>query len=336
MIPPRAPTFEAALRDVHAEGVRFRVAAARRLANPPDHRRQEAVDGLGVLSADRVGAVREAAYEALGEIGPEGFLDRLIEAFEDPHPGARQAAVLAARRVAPNRSTAAIEALLEDPRPEMRFSAVWALSRFGGLRPELVRLALRDADEEVRTLACECVGESGTAGHEDRLASLVGDPSDRVRFAASVALAKLADPRGLAVLKDSLRRRDRAFEAAVALGDLGDGSARTELAALATQRLGSPILRAAAARALARIGDPLGERVIRRILRSWRIEARQYAVELVGELGLVSLVPDLARALRRDDVSAHPVYETALSRLAPKSSEAQTLLASLLDANHGT
>ena len=334
MIPPRAPTFEAALRDVHAEGVRFRVAAARRLAEPPDDRRQEAVDGLGVLTGDRVGAVREAAYEALGEIGAEDSLDLLIEAFEDVHLGARQAAVLAAGRVAPKQSAAAIEVLLEDSRPEMRFSAVWALSRFEGLRPELVHTALRDDDEEVRTLACECVGESGMAGHEDQVVSLLGDASGRVRFAASVALARLGDRRGLDVLKDSLRQRDRAFEAAVALGDLGDRSARPELTALANQRFGSPILRAAAARALTRFGDPLGERVIRRILRSWRIEARQYAVELVGELGLVSLVPDLARALRRDDASAHPVYEAALLRLAPRSSEARTLLASLDKANH--
>jgi Zn-dependent protease len=83
-----------------------------------------------------------------------------------------------------------------------------------------------------------------------------------------------------------------------------------------------------------RLGDPLGARVIRSILRSWRIEARQYAVQLVGELGLISLLPDLARALRRSTDSEHPVYEAALERLAQESAEARTLLDSMRQTNH--
>jgi hypothetical protein len=88
-------------------------------------------------------------------------------------------------------------------------------------------------------------------------------------------------------------------------------------------------LRAAAARALVLLGDPVGIEVIRKLVRSWRIEARQYAVQLVGELGLTSLVPDLGRALRRSRKAERPVYETTLEQLAPKSAEAKTLLASL-------
>ena len=73
--------------------------------------------------------------------------------------------------------------------------------------------------------------------------------------------------------------------------------------------------------------------MIRKIVRSWRIEARQYAVQLVGELGLTSLVPDLARALKRSRKTERPVYETTLEQLAPKSTEATALLASLRQAN---
>ena len=102
---------------------------------------------------------------------------------------------------------------------------------------------------------------------------------------------------------------------------------------LAKHRWRSPILRAAAARALVRLGDPAGVEVIRQIVRSWRIEARQYAVQLVGELELVSLVPDLARAFRRSRKAERPVYETTLEQLAPKSAEAKALLASLRQAN---
>ncbi|MGB5416649.1 MAG: hypothetical protein WBN01_18600, partial [Polyangiales bacterium] len=66
---------------------------------------------------------------------------------------------------------------------------------------------------------------------------------------------------------------------------------------------------------------------------SWRIEARQYGVELVGELGLASLLPDVARALRKSRSVERPVYETTLEQLAPESEEAKVLLASLRQTN---
>ena len=138
---------------------------------------------------------------------------------------------------------------------------------------------------------------------------------------------------GAPTLRAALERPDRAFPAAIGLGDLEDRDSLGALMRLANHRWRSPILRAAAARALVRLGDPAGVEVIRKLVRSWRIEARQYAVQLVGELELTSLVPDLARAFRRSRKAERPVYETALEQLAPKSPEAKALLASLRQAN---
>ena len=334
MIPPLAPTFEAALRDVHAQSPRFRIAAAERLTEPPPERREEAMEGLFTLATDPVGAVREAAYEAIGELGERDALPRLLEAFGDAHFGARQAAVLAAGRVAPNEASGAIEALLEDDRPEMRFSAIWTLSRFEIARPERLSVALNDADDEVRLLAVECMGELNAKSHVEAMAALLEDPSDPVRFAAATALAALGDSRGASILRVALTNADRAFDAAIGLGNLEDHASLGDLAGLARHRFRSPILRAAAARALVMLGDPLGTRVIRDILRSWRIEARQYAVQLVGELGLISLLPDLAKALRRSADTAQPVYEATLEQLAPHSPEARALLASIRQTKH--
>ncbi len=333
MIPPLTPTFEAALRDVHARGPRFRIAAAERLVDPPLERRAEAVAGLLTLTNDAVGAVREAAYEAIGELGAHEALFGLLEAFDDGHVGARQAAVLAAGRVAPNETAEAIEALLEDERPEMRFSAVWTLSRIGNARPERLSILLNDPDEEVRLLAVECMGELDAKGQMEAIAALLEDRSDRVRFAAANALAALGDSRGASTLRAALHG-NRAFDAAIGLGDLKDQASLEDLTALARRRFRSPILRAAAARALVKLDDPLGVRVIRNILRSWRIEARQYAVQLVGELRLIALLPDLARALRRSDDTEQPVYEATLEQLAPQSAEARALLASVRRTNH--
>lgn len=333
MIPPLAPTFDAALRDVRAQQPRFRGAAAARLGDPPPERRDEAVNGLLALARDDVGAVREAAYESLGMLAAMEGLSTVLDAFDDEHPGARQAAVLAAGRIAPEEGAGAIAALLDDSRPEMRFSAIWTLSYLGADHSNQIAKGLSDEDDEVRLLTVQCLGELGATSSADPIAGLLQDPSDSVRFTAATALATLGDARGAPTLRAALTRADRAFSAAIGLGDLEDRDSLGQLTRLAKHRWRSPILRAAAARALVRLDDPEGTEVIRKIVRSWRIEARQYAVQLVGELGLTSLVPDLARALKRSRKTERPVYETTLEQLAPKSTEATALLASLRQAN---
>ena len=333
MIPPLAPTFDAALRDVRAQQPRFRGAAAARLAEPPNGRRQEAITGLLSLARDDHGAVREAAYESLGTLGAVEALSTLLDAFEDQHMGARQTAVLAVGRVAPEQGADSIARLLDDPRPEMRFSAIWSLSHLGAAHSDQIAKALADGDEEVRILAMQCLGELGARGNLEAIARSLDDSSDAVRFAAATTLATLGDARGAPILRASLSQPNRALAAALGLGNLGDRDSIAALTRLATHPWRSPILRAAAARALVLLGDPAGTEEIRKLVRSWRIEARQYAVELVGELGLTALVPDLAGALRKSRKAEMPVYETTLEQLAPKSVEAKALLASLRQAN---
>jgi HEAT repeat protein len=281
------------------------------------------------LAKDDVGAVREAAYESLGTLDAIEGLATLLDAFEDGHMGARQAAVLAVGRVAPDEGADAIAALIDDARPEMRFSAIWTLSYLGSGHAGRIAVGLRDEDQEVRLLAAQCLGELGATGNADAIAALLEDPSDAVRFAAATALAALGDTRGAATLRAALERPDRAFPAAIGLGDLEDRDSLRALMRLAKHPWRSPILRAAAARALVRLGDPAGMEVIRKLVRSWRIEARQYAVQLVGELDLTSLVPDLGQALRRSRKAERAVYKTTLEQLAPRSDEAKALLASL-------
>ena len=164
--------------------------------------------------------------------------------------------------------------------------------------------------------------------------SALDDPEEAVRFGAAVALASLRDERGADALRLSLTHPARGFHAAVGLGDLEDEASHQAMLRLARHPLRSPILRAAAARGLVKLGDPHGAEILRKLVRSWRIEARQYAIQLVGELGLTELVPDLLKGYRKSREGERAVYETALELLSESSSDARAALASARKADH--
>lgn len=329
MIPPLAPNFEAALRDVRAQRPHFRLAAAARLAAADGEERGPAIAGLSVLAADPLGPVRQSALEGLGELGDRDSLPVVLRAFEDRDLGARQAAVIAAGRIAPEETRQAILELLDDESPELRFSAVWTLSRRGLPAAADIEPGLRDDDSEVRALTAQSLAEIGATESCDAVALLLDDASDEVRFAAAKALASLGDARGAGVLRAALQNSSQTFDAAIALGDIEDEDALRALQKLARRRFGSPIVRAAAARALLKLGQSEGEEALCAILRSWRIEGRLYAVELVGELGLVSLLGELRTQLRKARPTELPVYREALRQLGTQSEEARALLASI-------
>lgn len=305
------------------------MAAAARLANADGEERGPAIAGLVVLAADPIGSVRQTALEGLGELGDPNSLQLVLRAFEDHDLGARQAAVMAAAKIAPEEAREAIVELLDDERPELRFAAVWTLSRRGLLAARDIEPCLRDGDPEVRALTALSLAEIGASELSGGVAELLDDPSDSVRFAAAKALALLGDSRGAGILRAALQVPSQTFEAAIALGDLHDPEAQRALETLARRRFASPILRAAAARALVKLGQPEGERILGAILRSRRIEGRLYAVELIGELGLLSLLEPLRAQLRKARETELPVYRETLRQLSASSETARALLASI-------
>ncbi|MFW6050363.1 MAG: HEAT repeat domain-containing protein [Myxococcota bacterium] len=269
------------MRDVEARRPDARLRAAERLAEPPSGEEGRARTALRQLAADPVGPVRAVAVEGLGHVGGAGAAEAVRNAFDDPDATVRQQAVLAAARLG---DVEPVRRALEDPRPEMRFQAAGA---FAALRPEEALPALRplvaDGDPEVRTAAVEAMGGLGTEARGS-LAPALGDPSPEVRWAAAVALAELGDDRGAGVLRANLTDRDRVVDAAEALGRLGIREARDDLRALTRRWWISPLVRAAAAGALARMGDPLGERTLHRIVRAWRPDGRAYAARILADL----------------------------------------------------
>jgi HEAT repeat protein len=279
---PLTPTLEAALRDATEARPEARVRAARRLADAPAALEDRARGTLLALLDDPVGPVRAAALESLGRLGGSGSRGRVASAFDDPDATVRQQAVIAAARLG---EEALLRRALRDPRPEMRFQAV---SNYGAVCPEDLVAAVAplvdDPDPEVRAVTAEALGESADAQARGPLGRALADSHPAVRWAAALSLADLGDRRAVAELRPALLDPKRAEDAAAALGRLGADEARQELRSLARRWWGPPRIRVAAGTALARLGDPLGPRVLQAMTRAWRREARELAARSLQEL----------------------------------------------------
>jgi len=328
-LPPLTPTFEAALRDASAKGMNFRMAAAVRLGDEPTTDREAALCALRKLSKDELGPIRAAALTSLGLLEDDTSLPLFKGALDDPDSGARQAAMEAAGRLRARGGLALIDVCLDDERVEMRFAAVAALvgAPAAQVQPRLLA-RLSDEDGSVRASAAEGLGSLADALNEDRvegetvdsetveaLGRLLEDPLEDVGRTAALALAELGDPRGVPLLIGALQDRRFCLDAAHALGQLEAHEAEQELSALLDRPLLSPSLHAEAAGALCRLGSARGVEGLRRVFRALRSDGRSRAAELVGELGLRELMPELERLARRSRGASPEVVERALVQL---------------------
>lgn len=277
---PKTPNFEAALRDARSQRPEARLRAAERLASPPAGAEARAREALEALATDEYGPIRALAVEGLGHVGEAD--DALLAAFDDPDVHVRQHAVMAAAR---RGLEGAVRDALTHDQPELRFQAALAMA---ALRPnETVRDVgplLDDDDPEVRVAAAEALGGAGDPAAAELLAARLDDPAEPVRVATALALADLDDPRGIPVLRAHLPDPEHTVPVAEALGRLHATEAQDDLRTLARRWWISPLLRAAAAGALARLGDPLGERTLRKVLRAFRPDGRDYAARVLADL----------------------------------------------------
>ena len=321
-LPPLAPNFDAALRDAGSRDARFRMAAAERLATPEPGREDEALKALRRLADDPLGPIREAALTGVGFLGDPSDLALLEARFDDGHVAVRQAAVRAAARIEADPSW--LLPLLDDPREEMRFQAVDALAVH---LPELAEAhllpLLDDPDARVGSAAARALGALEAHGAADALAAKLDGP---LAFDAAVALAELGDARGEPSLVRALADRQLALDATEALGLVATDAGRDALARTAERFFAPLLLRAAAGAALARRGDARSVAALDRVLRAWRADGRDYAVHAAGELGLADLVPALARLVRRLRGADPGVLAAALEALAEESEPAREAL----------
>lgn len=327
-IPQLSPNLDAALRDARSKNVRHRRAAASRLATPDDSRRDEALNALLLLGDDLDPMVRDLALEGLGHLADPRALDLAIGRLEDGAARVRETAVVALGRIGGKRAARAIEKALESKHAEVRFQAV---ASYAEVSPDdaadKIAPLLTDEDAEVRVNAVATLGFLKAKPHARAMAKLLEDKQKKVRSEAAIALAELGDRRGVFQLVDALGDAEHAIAAALALGDLEATEARDRLAAVAARRFFISVhFKAAAAAALAALGDERGIPILRSILLARRSDARGFAAELVARYGLVALVPEMAQLVERPRVADPlPILEAALE-LSPKAPELRSAL----------
>jgi HEAT repeat protein len=325
LLPPLPPTFEAALRDVRARARELRVAAAERLAEPPDSAqdRDLARQGLVALASDAAPSVRAAALRALGALADARALDCLIEHLRDPDALVRELATAAIAELAGPPARLALHAALRSPHPEVRFQAVAGLAEAAEPSDfEAVSQAMRDADAKVRANAARSLSSFGVAAR-DSLREALADGNASVRAETAMSLARLGDASGASELRAALESPEFMLEALEAVAGLRLDELREPTAAIAQSVLKPLAWKVAAARTLIRLEDPRGVQALRRILRAFRSTARSYAVHVVGELGVDELTGELLRLTHRFRGTDPEALVEALALLLPRNQTAR-------------
>lgn len=333
LLPSLPPTYEAALRDVEARRPEARVQAAERLAFVEPAEAARARAALLRLADDAAPEVRAAAVHALGAHGGEAPARVLAARVDDADARVRELAVVALARVGDDAEARhALRRALRAEHAEVRFQAVLSYTeRFPDDAATEVAPLLDDADAEVRANAARALGASqGTDA--SALARALSDPSRNVRHEAAIALARMGAPVPTDALMDALGNLETVVDALDALGNPAHQAAADRVAAMGDALLRPLSVKAAAGRALARMGDPRGVVVLRRVLSAWRTDARNAVIATIGELALIELAADVVRLAEHPRGIDPETLRDALRALAPHSEVARAALARLVGA----
>ncbi len=141
-----------------------------------------------------------------------------------------------------------------------RRHAIWGLGQLATADQAAlaaVHSLLRDSDAEVRAPALKVLGDARSASDADAFVAALADPSDRVKFFAAQALAKLKQPGSAPAVLAALRANDNAdlyLRHALVMA-LAAGNNPTALTAALADR--SPAVRLGVLLALRRLGSPV-------------------------------------------------------------------------------
>lgn len=292
------PFLAKALRDSDST-VRIAASAALAQIGKPA---KEALTDLLQARNDRVPEVRKNAMRALGAIGRErGVVETLLMAAGDTDAEVRGAACAALKTLAPplgKGDLTSLYPLLESQHVDVRRFCAAELARMGKeAAPILIKIqdALKDRDNRVRASLCIAIGEIGpkARGLAPQLLEAMraatkdarGSEQAQAFQQASMALTKIGEaaqamPLLRELLKDKKSPLLREALQMMAAAGIESKPATPEL----LQLLDNPELRQLVAKALARIGKPVLDDLLKVIDKGNREEklGAILAIELIG------------------------------------------------------
>ena len=207
---PAVEPLVAALHDRDKDVRRAAAEAMQKLAVPVDdgtlawyavalenwtwavHLGAAAVEPLISALQDSDEGVRQAAAEALGQIGDARAVEPLVAALKDSDEGVRQAAAEGLGQIGDARAVEPLIAALGDSNRDMRRAAAGALGQIGDARAvEPLVAALKESESYLRRAAAEGLGKIGDARAVEPLVAALKDSDEDVRQAAATVLAML-------------------------------------------------------------------------------------------------------------------------------------------------
>ncbi len=271
-----------------------------------EYARSADIDDFAPFLADSTAAVRARTLLAIARAAPAGAEARVAEFLRDEKGGVRQMAAFALGQLAAPAQLGALVGATEDTDPLVVAAAAGALARIGGT--------------EVA----------------DRLTSLLGFEAAHVRRAAALGLARLADSTRVEPLLAALAAENDPGATAAMIEAL-EKTPRLLPASALVPLLGSssPVVRAAAARALGKTGDgATGRTPLVAALddREWRV--RTSAARALGELRAGQAAPALIARLKDPQSHVREAAAAALGEIG-HAGAAEPLVRASADASPG-
>jgi HEAT repeat protein len=235
-LPSQLPrTLVACERDVHSEKAEVRASAVTDLvAHARDAAsRTHAVELIAGALKDTSPKVRAAAAMALADAEAGERSDALLSAIDDDDDEVRQLAITALGEIGDESVVPRLLRAAEDERPSMRYQATIALARLQAAGDETrVKVLLRassDDDFNVRYIAMRLSEEHFAAAPERlrlRAVALTNDDQADVSIAAALFLGHAGDDRGKPIIArvvrgELLAQREDEREAVEIAGELG-------------------------------------------------------------------------------------------------------------------
>lgn len=165
---------------------------------------------------------QRVAAEAV-EAGDSTVAGSLVTALRDDNSRVRESAAEALAVLGDRNAVIPLTALLGDPDWEVRLAARATLGRLGPSAVDLMAVALREGNRNVRAGVANMLGKLQAREAVDPLMRALGDSGRLVRANAAEALGRIGDPRAVDPLIHAVRDSDRGVRnnAAVALRRIG-------------------------------------------------------------------------------------------------------------------